>query len=75
VTQNLLFSYLSLRLFKPTPGASTVLVDEFDTRVLKGAFYNLKGRAMRLGPLLFELVDGHDADARTISEVLLAPTK
>jgi hypothetical protein len=26
-----------------------------------------------LAPLLFELVDGHDADARSISQVLLAP--
>ncbi len=62
-------------LAKSYPGAAAVFVDEFHARILKRASYDLKGRATRLGPLLFELVDSHDADARTISQVLLAPAK
>ena len=61
--------------FEAHSGPSSVLVDEFHARILKGASYDLKGRATRLSPLLFELVDSHDADARTISQVLLAPAK
>jgi hypothetical protein len=54
---------------------SAVLVDEFHARILEGASYDLKGRATRLGSFLFELVDSHDADARAIGQVLLAPAK
>jgi hypothetical protein len=72
---SLSFPCLSLRSFKAHPGAAAVFVDEFHARILKGAFYDLKRRTTRLGPLLFELVDSHDADAGTISQVLLAPAK
>jgi hypothetical protein len=74
--RNALFPRLIFwRLSEAHPGATAVLVDEFHARILKGASYDLKGRATRLGPLLFELVDSHDADARAISQVLLAPAK
>ena len=63
------------RFSKPNTGATAVFVDELDAGILKRASYDLKGRATRLGPLLFELVDSHDADARTIGQVLLAPAK
>jgi len=63
------------RFSKPNTGATAVLVDELDARILKGASYDLKGCATRLTPLFFELVDSHDADACTISQVLLAPAK
>jgi hypothetical protein len=62
-------------LSKAHSGATTILVDEFHAGVLKGASYDFKGRATRLGSFLFELVDSHDADARAISQVLLAPAK
>jgi hypothetical protein len=54
--------------------STTVLVDELDASFLKGSSYDIKSRATWLAPLFFELVDGHDADARSISQVLLTPT-
>ena len=63
------------RFSKPNTRATAVFIDELDAGILKGAFYDLKGRASRLAPLFFELVDSHDADVRAISQVLLAPTK
>jgi hypothetical protein len=69
------FSPLLLcRLPKTQAWSTTVLVDELDASFLKGSSYDIKGRATWLAPLLFELVDGHDGDARSISQVLLAPT-
>jgi hypothetical protein len=62
------------RLPKTHAWSTTVVVDELDASFLKGSSYDIKGRATWLAPLLFELVDGHDADARSISQVLLAPT-
>jgi hypothetical protein len=62
------------RLPKAYTWSPTVLVDELHASLLKGSSYDVKGRATWLAPLLFELVDGHDADARSISQVLLAPT-
>jgi hypothetical protein len=62
------------RLPKSNAGSATVLVDELNPGFLKGSSYDIKGRATWLAPLLFELVNGHDADARSISQVLLAPT-
>jgi hypothetical protein len=59
---------------KTHTGSTTVLVDELDPGFLKGSSYDIEGRATWLAPLLFELVDGHDADAGSISQVLLAPT-
>jgi len=63
------------RLSQPYTWTAAVFVDELDASFLKGSSYDIKGRATWLAPLLFELMDGHDADARTISQVLLAPTK
>ena len=57
-----------------TPGPPP-FVDELHAGTLKGASYDLKGRASRLAPLLFELVDSHDADVRAIRQVPLAPAK
>jgi hypothetical protein len=65
---------LPCRFSQSNAWPATVLVDELDARFLKGSSYDIKGRATWLAPLLFELVDGHDADARSISQVLLAPT-
>jgi hypothetical protein len=68
---------LPLLLWRPPKahtGSATVLVDELDPGFLKGSSYDIKGRATWLASLLFELVDGHDGDARSISQVLLAPT-
>jgi hypothetical protein len=65
---------LLCRLSKAHAWSATVVVDELNASFLKGSFYDIKGRATWLAPLLFELVDGHDADARSISQVLLAPT-
>ena len=62
------------RLSQAQAWSATILVDELDAGFLKGSSYDIKGRATWLAPLLFELVDGHDADARSISQVLLAPT-
>ena len=62
------------RLPKSQAWSTTVLVDELDASFLKGSSYDIKGRATWLAPLLFELVNGHDANARSISQVLLAPT-
>jgi hypothetical protein len=62
------------RLSKAQAWSPTVLVDELDAGFLKGSSYDIKGRATWSIPLLFELVDGHDADARSISQILLAPT-
>jgi hypothetical protein len=62
------------RLSKSYTRTSAVLVDELDAGIFKGASYDLERRATR-APLLFELVDSHDADARAISQVLLAPAK
>jgi hypothetical protein len=64
---------LPCRLSNPYAWSATVLVDELDAGFLEGSSYDIKGRATWLAPLLFELVDGHDADARSISQVLLAP--
>jgi hypothetical protein len=61
-------------LSKAHAWSTAVLVDELDASFLKGSSYDIKGSATWLAPLLFELVDGHDADARLISQVLLAPT-
>jgi hypothetical protein len=69
-----LLSSLLLRLSEAHAWSATVLVDELDPGFLKGSSYDIKGRAPRLAPLLFKLVDGHDADTRSISQVLLAPT-
>jgi hypothetical protein len=69
------FSPLLLwRLSKAYAWSTTVLVDELDACFLKGPSYNIESRATWLAPLLFELVDGHDADARSIGQILLAPT-
>jgi hypothetical protein len=67
----LIFCWLS----KSNTGTPAVFIDELDAGILKGASYDLKGRASRLAPFLFELVDSHDADVRAISQVLLAPAK
>jgi len=61
-------------LAKPHAGPSPVLVDELHASFLKSSSYDIKSRAPWFAPVLFELVDGHDADARAISQVLLAPT-
>jgi hypothetical protein len=66
--------FLAARLTKSNTEATTVLVDELDASFLKGSSYDIKGRATWLAPVLFELVDGHDGDARSIRQVLLAPT-
>jgi len=55
--------------------SATVLVDELDASFLKSSSYDIEGCATWLAPLFFELVDGHDANARSISQVLLAPTQ
>jgi hypothetical protein len=60
---------------KADTGTAAVLVDEFDAGQFEGSPHNIKCRATRLAPLLFELMDSHDADARAISQVLLAPAK
>jgi hypothetical protein len=62
-------------LSKAYSGASAILIDELNAGILKGASYDFKGRASRLAPLLFKLVDSHDANARAISQVPLAPAK
>ena len=70
-----LFSALLLcRLPKTEAGSATVFVDELHASFLEGAFYYLKSRSTWLAPLLFEMVDRHDGNARSISQVLLAPT-
>jgi hypothetical protein len=77
VSQNYRRRFLPLwlgRLPKADAWPATVLVDELDPGFFKGSSYDIKGRPTWLAPLLFELVDGHDADARSISQVLLAPT-
>jgi hypothetical protein len=61
-------------LAKAHARSATVLVDKLHASFLKGSSYDIKGRATWLAPLLFELVDGHNADARSISQILLAPT-
>ena len=71
VSSSPIFRWLS----KSDTRSPAVLVDELDAGILKGASYDLKGRASRLAPLLFELVDSHDADVRAISEILLAPAQ
>jgi hypothetical protein len=63
------------RLSKPYARATAVLVDEFYAGQFEGSPHNIKCRATRLAPLLFELMDSHDADARAISQALLAPAK
>jgi len=62
------------RLPKTEAGSATVFVDELHASFLEGAFYYLKSRSTWLAPLLFEMVDRHDGNARSISQVLLAPT-
>jgi hypothetical protein len=62
------------RLPKAQAWSSTVFVDELHASFLEGSSYDIEGRATWLAPLLFEMVDGHDANARSISQVLLAPT-
>jgi hypothetical protein len=66
--------FLLRRLSQTYTWSTTVLVDELHPGFLEGSSYDIKGCATWLAPLLFELVDGHDADARSISQVLLAPT-
>jgi hypothetical protein len=56
-------------------GTAPVLVDEFNASQFEGSSHNIQCRATRLTSVLFELVDGHDADARAISQVLLAPAE
>jgi hypothetical protein len=71
-------SFSALLLYRPSKAhawPTTVLVDELHASFLKGSSYDIKGRATWLAPLLFELVDGHDADSRSIRQVLLAPTE
>jgi hypothetical protein len=62
------------RLPKTKAGSATVFVDELHASFLEGAFYYLESRSTWLAPLLFEMVDRHDGNARSISQVLLAPT-
>jgi len=62
------------RLPKTKAGSATVFVDELHASFLKGSSYDIKGRATWLARLIFEMVDGHDGNARSISQVLLAPT-
>jgi hypothetical protein len=71
VSSSPIFRWLS----KSNTRSPAVLVDELDAGILKGASYDLKCGPSRLAPLLFELVDSHDADVRSISQVLLAPAK
>jgi len=75
VTDRLFVGLFFSRFSKPNARATAVFIDELDAGILKGASYDLKGRASRLAPLLFELMDSHDADARAISQVLLAPAQ
>jgi hypothetical protein len=63
------------RLSKTDTRAATVLVNELDAGQFEGSPHNIKCRATRLAPFLFELVDSHDSDACAISQVLLAPAK
>jgi hypothetical protein len=68
------FSPLLLRRFSKThTWSATVLVDELDPGFFKRSSYDIEGRATWFAALVFELVDGHDADARSISQVLLGP--
>jgi len=67
----------ALRLCRPSKAhtwSATVFVDELHASFLEGAFYYLKSRPTWLAPLLFEMVDRHDGNTRSISQVLLAPT-
>ena len=62
-----LLPLLLWRLPKPNARSTTVLVDEFDASFLKRSSYDIKGRATWLAPLVFDMVDGHEAHARSIS--------
>jgi hypothetical protein len=71
---NRFLPFLLWRLSKAHTRSAPVLVDELHASFLKGSSDDVKGRPTWSAPLLFELVDGHDGDARSISQVLLAPT-
>ena len=61
------------RFSKTNSGATTVLVNEFDACLFKGAPYNIKGRAPRLACPGFELMHRYDTDASCIGKFLLTP--
>jgi hypothetical protein len=60
---------------KSHPRATAVLVNEFDAGQFESSPHNVECRATRLTPLLFELVNSHDANTCFFSQVLLSPAE
>jgi hypothetical protein len=60
-------SLLLRRFAKAYARPATVLVNELDASFLKCSSYHIKRRSTWLAPLVFEMVDGHEAHARSIS--------
>jgi hypothetical protein len=64
-----------LTLAESNAGATSVLINEFDTGSFKSLFQNSNGCAPRFGDACFYLSDSHYAQPRMIREILLAPVK
>jgi hypothetical protein len=62
-----------LSFSKPNAGPAAIFVDEFNTCALEGLLHNNECCMSGFGYTGFYLSNGHDADSRLASEILLAP--